>query len=393
MSNDFLALLCPFANKNNYYFINREGRASAGGGLNTIYWREGGGDKTATIVHETGHSFAGFEDEYRENAEGRNYYDFHSTPPPLQDNVYTTGVNQDIGINYCNANAHWKNLKGNGCGQNGVVDCLDKLVFSPYIRAELPNNEHYLKSAYPRPTATCDVQDGSCSIRLATKTCNPFENNCVEIIPCENFDGYPSTVESGCRLFYYPAQIVCSQDPNGLCQYETFCFEGARYGDFDVFRASYSSIMNSSPSPYLFNTISVNLLRNKLATFSGQKVSKTALPSDSVLRLRLHYANGKITVEEISKSKGTYVQENFPSGNVTAYVLEIISAQGSVLFSMPVSFSLQVYDSDVELLQEKDVEVTVPYYPGSKEIRVYKSNPVTKSRGALESTEDISRWQ
>ena len=76
---------------------------------------------TRISSHEFGHSFGNLNDEYvmdgtglAMNQERINFYNNHFS------NCYIASSE-----NECLLNSPWKNMKGNGCGSNGVIDCRE----------------------------------------------------------------------------------------------------------------------------------------------------------------------------------------------------------------------------------------------------------------------------
>lgn len=131
-----LAASCAVSNKYIVGFIDWDFRPNAniGGGLAKIssVWEM---EEIARITaHEFGHSFGGLIDEYVEGAtsedEQRNNQCFYSPDVMCGDvyneargrSYYECGVTT-LSVGSCEANANWRDMLGNGCGEDGIIDC------------------------------------------------------------------------------------------------------------------------------------------------------------------------------------------------------------------------------------------------------------------------------
>lgn len=87
-----------------------------------------------TLIHEFGHSFGGLFDEYAfllTNSNRGGIYIPGKSLPVVKNCFYSTKTNCDTSNCYstidsikdCENNAPWKDLIGNGCGKDGIVDC------------------------------------------------------------------------------------------------------------------------------------------------------------------------------------------------------------------------------------------------------------------------------
>ncbi|MDO8428122.1 MAG: M64 family metallopeptidase [Candidatus Diapherotrites archaeon] len=82
-------------------------------------------DVTLILLHEFGHSFGNFGEEYFSQEMSLGPYSTIN----LKDNCYTEIRSPAEGkttIEDCKEKASWKDLIGNGCGQDGIIDCTEQ---------------------------------------------------------------------------------------------------------------------------------------------------------------------------------------------------------------------------------------------------------------------------
>ncbi|MDO8741507.1 MAG: CARDB domain-containing protein [Candidatus Woesearchaeota archaeon] len=140
--DDSLRLLdyCALSNKQYFGVINLGyggGMAWSGAGILSLPESEGDEEynEEVTFVHEFGHAFGLLHDEYAlyEEKIPDNYY--------ADKNCFIASSKQE-----CEANAPWRYLYGNGCGENGVVDCIrgyNNNIPEPIAICNDPNNNCY----------------------------------------------------------------------------------------------------------------------------------------------------------------------------------------------------------------------------------------------------------
>lgn len=131
-----LAASCAVSNKQIVGFIDWDFRSNAnlGGGLAKISSRGGMEDIARITAHEFGHSFGGLIDEYVEgetNEEEQGNSQCFYSPDVMCGDVYNEARERSyyecetttLSIGSCEANANWRDMLGNGCGEDGVIDC------------------------------------------------------------------------------------------------------------------------------------------------------------------------------------------------------------------------------------------------------------------------------
>ena len=197
-------------------------------------------------MHETGHLIGKLDDEYIEGRTHNTILYYHGTN--TEKNMFYDSVLDDdgfISIQECRDNAPWKDWIGKGCGQDGVVDCIDKYVFhKQYFLWEenpslsLPENsiqEGHLEDEY------CDYGDEeNCRIELNGQLINPFNPG----------EGFMSVVQEGdlYRQETFSHDLLCKPDDQSIsgfkkCKNEVDCFVGGFYYHYNIYRSTFQSIM------------------------------------------------------------------------------------------------------------------------------------------------------
>lgn len=135
---DYLSSSCVFSNKYVVHIVDKD-FISAGGNPQSLSFPltefkppyAFGDSKAREFVHEFGHQFGNLRDEYgfayRELSSSGERYPASFTPDTSM-NCYA-GKQQTK--DECLKNAPWKDLIGNGCGKDGIVDCEENQTKNP----------------------------------------------------------------------------------------------------------------------------------------------------------------------------------------------------------------------------------------------------------------------
>ncbi|MFH1099940.1 MAG: hypothetical protein V1722_03610 [Candidatus Micrarchaeota archaeon] len=122
-----LASSCPFENKIPIGLIGWKFRSRVSGGI-TFLSVDDYDDLvrlTKVYVHESGHSVGNIHDQYivgDADMTRSNYDEFSEKLKKVC--YYPDSPNKYIAVQQCLTNAPWRDLVGNGCGVDGVLDCL-----------------------------------------------------------------------------------------------------------------------------------------------------------------------------------------------------------------------------------------------------------------------------
>jgi hypothetical protein len=270
---DELLKKCVLSNKYMYRVYNLSGPDNAVLGVNgkvelfLRYHGTFGGGEPQIFVHESVHLIGELYDEYvrgggkskdialRELSENKNnlwvdYDDFR--------------IDEDTTLSECIQNAHWNDIIGDGCGEDGVVDCIQNLSFMIYkLYFDSNHNLTKIKYVMELDDRICDISSGSCIIQLNSTSCDILrESTCFEQVPCEAAE---------CYLIPYISNIYCYPDKRENCNVEIYCFEGASSYLSDVFRSAYNTIMKTlSTKPYTFGLSNIRVIQERLDRYEGE---------------------------------------------------------------------------------------------------------------------------
>jgi len=253
---------CSVSNWFGYVFINESGRSSAGFGPNsitTLYDQLNPGN-SATLIHETGHLIGHLHDEYISGRQEEPMRYYHNTVALGTNLFYDPSLDGDnlITLSECRQNASWKDWIGKGCGEENVVDCIDKYVF--HVAYALWD-KHPLDPLstqltwVPLEDQFCNYgNELNCFIQLNGTLINPFN-------PGDEFISVVLDTNGLYRQEMFSRDILCKTGHggeygtpgSGECLDEIDCFAGGQYVHYNVYRPTFQSRMRNGPNFGLFN--------------------------------------------------------------------------------------------------------------------------------------------
>jgi hypothetical protein len=122
---------CVLPNKYTYYVSEEVFRSSASFGPNGHTYLSMPSITSNSVlvgVHESGHLIGNLHDEYIERELGQSFGESYEG-----ENIFADPEEYrrdgDVTVEECLEATHWKNFIGNGCGEDGVIDCVE--VYEP----------------------------------------------------------------------------------------------------------------------------------------------------------------------------------------------------------------------------------------------------------------------
>lgn len=265
---------CAVSNWFGYIFINESGRSSAGHGpsSSTLLYDQLNPGNSAVLIHETGHLIGNLHDEYLGGRQEEPMRYYHN-PLSLGMNLfYDPTLDKDnlITLSECRQNAQWKDWIGKGCGEENIVDCIDKNVFhvSYALWDKHPSDPSSTKLAWvPLEDQFCDYgEDLNCYISLNGQLVNPFN-------PGEGFTSIILDSNGNYRQEMFSRDILCKigygreygTPGSGECLDEIDCFSGGEYVNYNVYRPTFQGRMRTGPNFGLFDEY---LIRQQIDRYS-----------------------------------------------------------------------------------------------------------------------------
>ena len=228
------------------------------------------------LIHELGHLIGELGDEYIYGFQGGTSYfqNWPSYPQPAPNfyiNPQGYEKNGKTTTEECVQNTQWKSQFGQGCGNNGEIDCIE---YSTSM-TNVPDGT-IIHFYYKLPILS------SVKILLLDETtyvdCNPISSNEYKCSYNSVIDEFPYIIINGEKLQANGKLVYRTQDrpygttddlfcTNPNCVNEVFCFVGAEYG-VDVYRPTAFSAMQShwvKALDPIFNPVNEQIIRTKLS--------------------------------------------------------------------------------------------------------------------------------
>ncbi|MEK6856060.1 MAG: hypothetical protein AABX66_02795 [Nanoarchaeota archaeon] len=256
---------CLLPNWYGYVYKNEQGRSSSGFGPNSFTVLIGG-EGPVVALHETGHLIGNLYDEYasgRTNDPMRYYHDSMNRTGNM---FYDPVLDEDnfISVSECRMNSPWKEGIGKGCGDDSIVDCIDKYLFykTYMIWDKDPSDPTSVMLEFnSMGNEYCDYgTEESCNITLNRISINPFNPG----------EGFTSVVKVGdvYRQEMFNMDLVCKGDYEELheCLDEVDCFPGGLYFNYNTYRPTFQSRMRGSQN---FGSYNEYLIQQQINKYSN----------------------------------------------------------------------------------------------------------------------------